>query len=105
MDNTLHITGGDCAGESLAKAGLPGKVFVWHDILYDGPRRPGWPDDEILRARAQFLSQTTAGGLKAGPVFETLKKQYLRLAEAAYERYGFEASLPPKKAGMALRIK
>ena len=22
-----------------------------------------------------------------------------------YERYGFEASLPPKKAGMALRIK
>ena len=38
MDNTLHITGGDSAGASLAKAGLSGKVFVWHGISYDGPR-------------------------------------------------------------------
>jgi len=87
MDNMLHITSGDCAGKSLAKAGLPGKVFVWHDILYDGPRQPGWPDDEILHARAQFLSQATAGGLKAGSVFETLKSQYRRLAEAATQNH------------------
>lgn len=41
MMDILHITSGDCAGGSLAKAGLPGEVFVWHDILYDGPRNPG----------------------------------------------------------------
>lgn len=32
------MTSGDCAGELLEKSGLPGEVFVWHDILYDGPR-------------------------------------------------------------------
>lgn len=35
-DNMLHITSGDCAGGSLRQAGLPGAVFAWHDILYDG---------------------------------------------------------------------
>ena len=43
MENTLHITSGDCAGGSLVKAGLPGDVFVWHDILYDGPGIPAGP--------------------------------------------------------------
>jgi hypothetical protein len=87
MKNTLNITSGDCAGKSLAKAGLPGEVFVWHDILYDGPRRPGWPDDDTLRARALFIERSTAGGLKAGPVLETLNKQYRLLAEAAPGRH------------------
>jgi len=50
MEQILHITGGDMAGGSLAKAGLSGEVFVWHDILYDGPRNPGWPDEGTLSA-------------------------------------------------------
>ncbi len=57
----LHITSGDYAGDSLAKSGIAGEVFVWHDILYDGIRKPGWPNVEDLEARAQFLEQTTAG--------------------------------------------
>jgi hypothetical protein len=42
--DVLHIAGGDCAGGLLEKAGLGGEVFVWHDILYDGPGFPAIPD-------------------------------------------------------------
>jgi len=83
MADTLHITSGDIAGGSLAKAGLPGEVFVWHDILYDGPRNPGWPNEDTLSARALFLEETTAGGLDRERVLETLRSQYRKLAEAA----------------------
>lgn len=83
MDNTLHITSGDSAGGSLARAGLPGEVFVWHDILYDGPRCPGWPDEKTLGGRAVFLEEATAGGLDRRSVLETLHNQYRKLAKAA----------------------
>ncbi|MGE4561163.1 MAG: DUF1835 domain-containing protein, partial [Desulfobulbus sp.] len=79
---TLHITSGDIAGGSLAKAGLPGEVFVWHDILYDGPRNPGWPTEETLNARALFLEATTGGGLDMESVLATLRYQYQKLEEA-----------------------
>ena len=82
MSNIFHITSGDIAGKSLAKAGLQGEVFVWHDILYDGPRTPGWPGENTLRARAQFLEEFTAGGLDRGRILKTLQSQYQRLAQA-----------------------
>lgn len=84
MSDLLHLTSGDSAGGKLATAGLPGEVFVWHDILYDGPpRQPGWPDEEALMARALFLEQDTAGGLARELVLKTLHGQYQKLAEAA----------------------
>ena len=86
MTETLHITSGDIAGGHLAKSGLPGEVFVWHDILYDGPRRPGWPDEATLNGRAVFLEKTTGGGLKRQPILETLHKQYGKLVEAAADK-------------------
>lgn len=83
----LHITSGDIAGGNLAKAGLPGDVFVWHDILYDGPRQPGWPNEDILNARALFLEEFTAGGLGREYILQTLHAQYLKLANAgSHER-------------------
>ena len=72
MHPALHITSGDIAGGSLARSGVPGEVFVWHDILYDGPRKPGWPDDGTLHARARFLEEATGGGLREQMIFETL---------------------------------
>jgi len=78
----LHITSGDIAGGYLAEAGLPGTVFVWHDILYDGPRIPGWPDDEALRARALFLEDVTGGGLDSGSILRTLQHQYTVLQKS-----------------------
>ncbi len=80
----LHITSGDVAGASLEKAGLPGEVFVWHDILYDGPRSgPGWIDDATLEARVDFLSDVSGGGMPRDSIRETLRTQYAKLAEAA----------------------
>lgn len=63
MSDILRLTRGDCAGDSLAKAGLFGEVFVWHDILYDSLRNPGWPGEETILARIRFLEDTTEGGL------------------------------------------
>lgn len=83
MNNPLHITSGDCCGGSLAKAGLPGEVFVWHDILYDGPRQPGWPDEGTLQARAAFLERETGGAFSRQGIYGTLVRQYARLEEAA----------------------
>jgi hypothetical protein len=79
----LHITSGDIAGGALAQSGLPGEVFVWHDILYDGPRNPGWPDAATLQDRARFLEDETGGGLSRERVLATLENQYRKLAEAA----------------------
>ena len=82
MNSTLHITSGDIAGGSLMKAGLSGEVFVWHDVLYDGPRCIGWPDETTFNARAAFLEDFTAGGLDRQSVLNTLRHQYKKLAEA-----------------------
>lgn len=79
MTTTLHITSGDIAGNSLAKSGVPGEILVWRDILYDGPRKPGWPDDATLRSRAGFLERLTGGGLTAELILETFRAQYHKL--------------------------
>ncbi len=55
---------------------------MWCDILYDGPRKPGWPADDILLARASFLESTTGGGLGRELILETLRKQYEKLVGA-----------------------
>ena len=87
MSKIFHITSGDIAGGCLAKSGLPGEVFVWHDILYDGPREPGWPSENTLSERALFLEESTAGGLDRDGILKTLHEQYQRLAKAgSYER-------------------
>jgi hypothetical protein len=79
MPPLLHLTSGDCAGERLAKSGISGEVFVWHDLLYDGPRNPGWPSETTLDARARFLEDVTGGGLSRDFVLQTLKAQYRKL--------------------------
>ena len=82
MKESLHITSGDIAGDALSKSDIHGEVFVWHDILYDGPRKPGWPDEGTLVARAKFIEKETGGGLKASFIIKTLKGQYDRLTTA-----------------------
>ncbi|KAF0218962.1 MAG: hypothetical protein FD174_2478 [Geobacteraceae bacterium] len=82
MKRLLHITSGDMAGESLQKSGISGEVFVWHDILYDGPRNPGWPEEDTLHARARFLEEETGGGLGSQQILETLRTQYMKLETA-----------------------
>ncbi|MBI4720323.1 MAG: DUF1835 domain-containing protein [Chitinivibrionia bacterium] len=84
MINTLHITSGDSVVGSLRKAGIAGEILVWRDILYDGPpREPGWPDDDTLDARAEFLSRSTGGGLSKERVRKSLADHYGTLAAAS----------------------
>lgn len=82
MNKTLHITSGDIAGANLRKSGVSGEVFVWHDILYDGPREPGWPGEDTLNARALFLEEITGGGLGRQEILDTLRDQYQKLETA-----------------------
>ena len=87
MGGDLHITSGDASGNCLVQSGLSGDVVVWRDILYDGPRRAGWPNDDILQARAQFLDAGTDGAIGLKPIFNALKKQYAALENtSAYDR-------------------
>ncbi|MGB3209341.1 MAG: hypothetical protein WBB19_01415 [Desulforhopalus sp.] len=83
MDTILHITSGDIAGGAIEKSGLPGELFVWHDILYDGPRKPGWPSDTMLNDRALFLEGVTGGGMEKEQVLQTLRDQYRKIAAGA----------------------
>lgn len=87
MTRILHIIGGDIAGASLEKSGIPGELFVWHDILYDGPRAPGWPDEATLAARARFLDGETGGGMGMAAILDTVRAQYRKLETAGeYDR-------------------
>lgn len=87
MENTLHITNGDCTGNSLNKAGLSGEVVIWRDMLYDGSRKPGWPNEETLHSRADFLTHSTAGGLDRQQILNTLRTPYNKLSEAEPGRH------------------
>lgn len=91
----LHITSGDIAGGNLSRAGLPGEIFVWHDILYDGPRKPGVPDDAVLLERAKFIEHVTDGGLAHEHVLSVLQHQYdvLRSAQGRSIVLWFDACL------------
>jgi hypothetical protein len=82
MKRLLNITSGDIAGEILERSGIPGEVLVWHDILYDGPRKPGWPDEDTLHVRALFLEEETGGGLDRQHILETLRTQYTKLEKS-----------------------
>ena len=83
VNTILHITSGDCAGVSLGKSGIPGELLVWHDILYDGPRQPGWPSDQTIKARALFLEKITAGGMSQKQILQTLREQYQKISTAS----------------------
>lgn len=85
MNRILHITNGDVAGQLLEKTGLPGELLVWRDVLYEGPRNIGWPDDDALAARARFLQRSTGGRLDKDAIGKTLTDQYRTLIEAKTE--------------------
>ena len=50
----LHLANGDATAEPLRKAGLPGTVAVWADVLHEGPVPPDDDMDGWLEVRSQF---------------------------------------------------
>lgn len=85
--STLHITSGDTVGALLSKSGLLGDILVWRDVLYDGKRCAGWPDEATMLARSDFLFQVTGGGMSHEKLLKMIHEQYQHLAAAnTYER-------------------
>jgi len=81
MASCLHITSGDIAGAALAESGLDGDILVWHDLLYEGPRIPGWPDAEVLLERSRFIEEMSGGGLRSSEVLSVYAEQYELLGD------------------------
>jgi hypothetical protein len=82
MEKWLHITGGDISGELIRASGLPGEVLVIHEILYEGVRTPGWPNESTLLTRARFLEKHTDGGIPFDQLLAMLHAQYAKIQSA-----------------------
>jgi hypothetical protein len=52
----VHRTNGDAAAARLRRAGLPGEVIVWADVLHDGPVRDMATDAEWRDQRVAWLA-------------------------------------------------
>ena len=52
----LHVTNGDSAGEELGRAGLPGTVLAWRDVLHEGPVPAGLDAAALRAVRARYLA-------------------------------------------------
>jgi len=76
MGEVVHIISGDSAKEVLARSGVKGTILVWRDVLYDGIRQPGWPDEDGVRKRAVFLSAITGGWHSEQKIVADLTCQY-----------------------------
>lgn len=84
MASVLHIINGDGAGGNLRESGISGDVLICRDLLYDGPRIPGWPDEATLVARAAFLQELTGGGMDKGTILKTLQSHYQQFLTAKH---------------------
>ncbi|WP_136808764.1 DUF1835 domain-containing protein [Desulfosediminicola flagellatus] len=82
MATVLHIVNGDGAGDSLKKTGISGDFLICRDLLYDGPRNLGWPDEATLAARAEFLEEFTGGGMDTSSILEILQSHYQQFLTA-----------------------
>jgi hypothetical protein len=55
----LHVANGTCTTDIIKRAGIPGRVSIWADVLYEGPVPDGLSDEELLHVRARFLAEPT----------------------------------------------
>ena len=58
--SVLHILNGDATREKLVRAGVPGEIAVYADVLHEGPVPAGF-DDAALAVRARFLAAAGYG--------------------------------------------
>ena len=57
----LHVANGSATTNLIEAAGIPGRLSIWADPLYEGPV-PGDVDDaELIRVRARFLAGPSEG--------------------------------------------
>jgi hypothetical protein len=61
MSRFLHVANGTCTTDLIQAAGIPGRISVWADVLYDGPVPADLDDLELLRLRARHLAGPAEG--------------------------------------------
>ena len=71
----LHVHCGDSSAGSLRAANPPGEVIVWFDPVWEGPAPHGLSADELLRLRAEYVSETTGWAVTPDQVREKLAGQ------------------------------
>lgn len=59
--NALQITNGDSAANAIRKAGLPGAILPWRDVLHDGPVPGGLDLRQLSKVRARFIADSGWG--------------------------------------------
>jgi hypothetical protein len=52
----MHVANGGSTTQTLEAAGLPGRMSIWADVLYEGPVPAGLEDEALLLLRAKFLA-------------------------------------------------
>ena len=80
---TLHVTNGDSAGNTLRQTSLGGAVLPWQDVLHAGPV-PAGPRRELLQARAAFLAECGWGSRQA--ILSLLERRDRQLVRALQDR-------------------
>ena len=56
----LHVANGTATTDLIQAAGIPGRVSIWADPLYEGPVPGGLSDLELLDERARYLAGPVA---------------------------------------------
>ena len=51
----FHVTNGDVAADLIRRAGLPGDVLPWRDVLHEGPVPAGLDAPALAEVRARFI--------------------------------------------------
>jgi hypothetical protein len=57
----LHIVNGDSTRIGLERAGVPGHIVSWGDVLHEGPTPAGVTPEEWRRVRVQYLARQGFG--------------------------------------------
>ena len=55
MNPFLHVANGTSTTCTIEAAGIPGKLSIWADPLFEGPVPAGLSDAELLAVRTQYL--------------------------------------------------
>jgi hypothetical protein len=56
MAQFLHVANGTSTTGTIQQSGLPGRVSIWADVLYDGPVPGDLNDAQLLELRARHLA-------------------------------------------------
>lgn len=76
----LHITNGDMAVAMLRRAGIPGDMLPWRDVLHEGPVPAGLDLEALSALRSRFISDQGWG--PAEEVAESFAARDAVLAES-----------------------